>query len=158
MDTLSNRRRKKGKEEIREKKEINERLLKHRIISDIRTLFEQEENYCKPKWVSNFWNNNYIEYESNGDKNRNLSLDEYLNKVKPWETLRNIIIDLQNSDIWKVQLTIAVNFTSSKDLEEERVMHSTSNSIKLTSYDDVNEVVYGLFESLCSRYQGNLET
>ena len=72
--------------------------------------------------------------------------------------MRNIIIDLQNSDIWKVQLTIAVNFTSSKDLEEERVMHSTSNSIKLTSYDDVNEVVYGLFESLCSRYQGNLET
>ena len=36
-------------------------------------------------------------------------------------------------------------------------MNSTSN-IKFTSYDDVNEVVNGLFESLCSRYQGNLET
>ena len=29
-------------------------------------------------------------------KNRDLSLDEYLNKTKPY--LRNIIIDLQNSD------------------------------------------------------------
>ena len=47
-------------------------------------LFEQQEekDYCKPKRVSNFWNN-YIEYESDGDKNRNLSLDEYLNKIKP---------------------------------------------------------------------------
>ena len=33
------------------------------------TLFEQEEDY-EPKRVSNFWNNIYIEYESNGDKNR----------------------------------------------------------------------------------------
>ena len=66
------------------------------MIRDIRTLFEQEEDYYKPKRVNSFWNNNYIEYESNGDKNRNLSLDEYLNKIKPY--LRNVIIDLQNSE------------------------------------------------------------
>ena len=39
------------------------------------TLFEWEEDYYKPKRVSSFWNNNYIEHESNGDKNSNLSLD-----------------------------------------------------------------------------------
>ena len=60
-------------------------------------------------------NNNYIEYESNDDKNRNLSLGEYLNKIEP--CLRDIIIDLQNSDTWKIQLTIAINFISSKDTE-----------------------------------------
>ena len=43
-------------------------------------------------WVSNLWNNNCIEYKSNGDKNRNLSLAKYLHKVKPY--LRNIIINL----------------------------------------------------------------
>ena len=81
------------------------------MIRDIRTLFEQqEENYYKPKKVSNFWNNNYIEYESNGDKNRNLLLEEYLHKIKPY--LRNIIIDLQSSDTCKIQLTIAINFIS----------------------------------------------
>ena len=37
-------------------------------------------------------------------------------------------------------------------------MYSTSNNIKLTSYNDVNEVVNKLFESLLSRYQDNLET
>ena len=53
----------------------------------------------KPERVSNFWNNNYVEYESNGNRNRNLSLEEYLNKSKPY--LRDIIIDLQESDTWK---------------------------------------------------------
>ena len=60
---------------------------------DIRILVEQEEDYYKPKIVSSFWNNNYIDYESNGDKN--VSLDEYLNKIKPY--LKDIIIDLQSS-------------------------------------------------------------
>ena len=29
----------------------------------------------------NLWNNNYIEHESNGDRNKNLSVKEYLNKL-----------------------------------------------------------------------------
>ena len=115
-------------------------------MTDIRTLFEQQEDYYKPKRVNNFWNDNYIEYESNGDKNRNLSPDEYLNKIKP--QLWIIIIDLQNSDTWKIQITIAINFTCSKDVEEEHVMHSRSDNIKLTSYNNANEVVGELFESL----------
>ena len=37
-------------------------------------------------------------------------------------------------------------------------MHSKSNNIKFIPYNDANKVVDELFESLCSRYQGNLET
>ena len=67
---------KKKKREIREKKtEINNRLINYRIIRDIRTLFEQKEN---------FDNNNYIEYESNSDRNRNLWLNEYPKKIKSY--------------------------------------------------------------------------
>ena len=68
------------------------------------TLFVQEEDYYDPKRVNNFWNNNYIEYENNGDKNTNLSLDKYLNKIKTY--LGNIIINLQYFDTWKIPLTI----------------------------------------------------
>ena len=55
--------------------------------------------------VNNFWNNNcikynnnnnYIKYDNNGDNNKNLSFDEYLNKIETY--LRNIIVNLQNSD------------------------------------------------------------
>ena len=89
-------------------------------------------------------------------KNRNLSQDQYLNKIKPY--LRNKIIDFPNSDAWKIQLTIAINFISSKDVEEDHVMHSRSSNIKFASYNDTNEVAVKLFESLHSKYQENLKT
>ena len=63
----------------------------------------------------------------------------------------------QNPETWKIQLTTAINFISSKDAEKYRLIYSTSNNIKLTPYSDVNEVIHELFESLCLRYQGNLE-
>ena len=49
-----------------------------KIIKDIKKLFQQEEDYYKPARACKFWNNNYIEYESNGDSNKNLSINEYL--------------------------------------------------------------------------------
>ena len=69
-----------------------------------------------------------IECESNSDRNENLSVKEYLNKIKRY--LRDMIIDLQNSDTWKVQLAIAIAFVSSKNIDEEHVMHSKSNNIE----------------------------
>ena len=59
----------------------------------------------------------------------------------------------QNSDAWKIQLTIAINLISSKDAEEECIMHSSSGNLKFTPYSDVNDVVDKLFKSLDLRYQ-----
>ena len=121
------------KKEERKKKNYNNRINKDRIITYIRTLFEQEEkeeDYYEPKRVGNFWYTNYVAYESNVDKNINLSLDEYLNKIETY--LRNIITNLQNSDTLKFQLTIAINFISSKGTELEHVMYSNSDNIKFT--------------------------
>ena len=130
--------------------------IKDRIFRDIRALSKQENDYCKPKRVSNFWNNSYFKYESSGNKNKNLSLKGYLDKIKAY--FRDIIIILQKSDTWKIQLTIAINFISSKDDDEEHVMHSKSSNIELTSFDNTSEVVKELFEALLSRYQAGLGT
>ena len=56
--------------------------IKDIMIWDIRTRFRQEEkdDYCKPIKVGNFWNNNYTEYENSGDRNKTLSVKEYLDK------------------------------------------------------------------------------
>ena len=73
--------------------------------------------------------------------------------------MKDIIINLQESDAWKLQLTVGINFISSKkNVEEELVMHSMSRNMKLTRYNNGNEVVDKFFESLLSKYQGNLET
>ena len=50
------------------KKENN--AIKGKIIRDIRTLFKQDHDYYKPIRVGNFWNNNYIKYESSGDRKK----------------------------------------------------------------------------------------
>ena len=82
---------------------------------DTRNLLKLEnEDYYKPIRVSNFYSNNYIKHESNGNRNKNLSSEEYLNKLKSY--LKDIIIDLQISGTWKIQLTIAINFISSEDI------------------------------------------
>ena len=56
---------------MKQKKE-NE-TIKDRIIRDIRTLFERQEKkgYYKPIRADKFWSNNYNEYESSGDRNKN---------------------------------------------------------------------------------------
>ena len=82
-----------------------------KILEGIKNLSEhkkEEENYYKPVRKSNFWSNSYIEYESSDDKNKTLSVEEYLNKNRQY--LKEIINNLKNSDTWKIQLTIANNF------------------------------------------------
>ena len=59
-------------------------MIKDRIIRYIRILFEQEDDYYKSIVLSKFWNNSYIEYESNGYRNKILSLEEYFNRMKPY--------------------------------------------------------------------------
>ena len=95
------------------------KAIKDRILRDITNIFEheEEENYYKPAKVNNFWSNNYIEYESNGDINKTLSVEENLNKIRPY--LKDIINNLKKSDTCKIQLTIDKNFISSIDNDEE---------------------------------------
>ena len=54
------------------------------IIKDIRNLFrlKKELNYfaVKDQWKKN-WRNNCIEYETKDEKNKTLSVEEYLHKI-----------------------------------------------------------------------------
>ena len=47
------------------------------MLEHITNLFQhEEENYYKPVRVSNFQSDNYIDYKSNGDRNKTLSVEE----------------------------------------------------------------------------------
>ena len=90
---------------------------KDRIIRDIRNLFgEEEEDYYNPVRMGNFWSRDYIKYESNGGRNKTLSIEQCLREVKPY--LKDIINDFKKSETLKIQLTIAINFVSLKDTDE----------------------------------------
>ena len=61
-------------------------------------------------------------------------------------------------DTQKIQLTVAINFVSSEDNDEEYEMHSKSDNIEIMIYDKAHEVFKELFESLLNRYQIGLKT
>ena len=42
----------------------------------------------------------------------------------------------EKSDTWKIQLTIAINFVSYKNNDEQCVMHSKSNNIEMIINDN----------------------
>ena len=54
-----------------------------------------------------------------------------LKNIRPY--LKKMINDFQEPDTQKIQLTLAINFVSSKDNDEEQVMHSKSDNIKIMS-------------------------
>ena len=89
-----------------------------------------------------------IECESNGDRNKTLLAEEYLNKIRPFlkfvRFLKNIINTFKKSDTLKIQLTKAINFISSIDNYEERVMHSKSDKIEIMISNEANEVIKNL--------------
>ena len=110
------------------------KAIRDRIVRDVMAL--EDDDYYKPIRIGNFWSNSYIEYESSGDRKKTLPVKEYL---------RDMIINLQKSDTWKIQLWNAITFISSKDADEERVMHSKSDMIEIMSCDNAKKVVNELF-------------
>ena len=66
-------------------------------------------------------------------------LKHILNKIEPY--LKNIINDLKKSDAQKIQLPLAINFISSKDNDEERVMHSKSDNIEIMIDEKIDEAI-----------------
>ena len=82
----------KAEEFFKKLKEDLNRLEKHQYndnedldykgIRQIENLFDKiDEDYYKPIKTKNAFNDNYIEYESRGDKDTNLSLKDYLNII-----------------------------------------------------------------------------
>ena len=129
----------------------------YRGIRDVKDLFDLSigEDYYKPILVNSFFSNNYIQYESKGDKI--LTIEEYLNMIETH--LVDMINDYKNQSEWKIQLTATINFISSKpDPDETHIMHTKSNNIEIMIGSDTNDVIKELFKSLLQRYQENLET
>ena len=54
------------------KKKLKQLKIEYLVILRIFLSIKKKKNYYEPVRVNNFWSNNYIEYESNGDRNKTL--------------------------------------------------------------------------------------
>ena len=120
-----------------------------------KNLFQPEEDRYKPVRIGNAFSSNYIEYKSNEDSDKTLSIKDYFDEIKPY--LSDIIIDHKTKGEWKIHLTMAIKFFSSKDSEETHIMYSKSNDTEVMMGNETDEVTEDLFDSFLQRYQKKLE-
>ena len=113
--------------------------IKDRIIRDIKSLLEQLD-YYEPVRIGSFHSNDYIEYESKSDRNKILSIKEQLEEIK-LHLSKIIKNNLKKLRYTENSIKGAINFISSKDIDEERVMHLKSGSIKIMIYDKADQVI-----------------
>ena len=127
-----------------------------RGIRNIQDLFKLpiDEDYYKPTLVKSGYNNNYIQYESKGDKI--LAVKEYLGLTESY--LADMINDYKSKGERKIQLTANINFTSLKpDSDETRIMHMKSDNMEIMIGSDTNDVIKEVFKSFLQRYQEGLQ-
>ena len=99
--------------------------------------FSIDKDYYKPILVKSGYNNNYIQYESKGDKT--LTLIEYLALIEQY--LRKLINYYKNKGEWKVQLTAEISFISLKPgSDETRAMHTRSDNEEFMNGSDTDEI------------------
>ena len=67
--------------------------------------------------------------------------------------------DLKQSETWKIQLTIAINFISFKDdNDEECLMYSKNYNGEIMISDEADEVIKRCFDSLKNRYKNKSQS
>ena len=125
-----------------------------------------DEDYYEPVIVRSAFDGSYIPYESQGDKEKNLSIKNYLNIIKSY--LIDVINEHKihglvryhsgnkswlekNYNEWKIQLTMTINFIYSKDSDETRTMHTKSNNVEIMIGSKTDEIIEDLFESFLQK-------
>ena len=100
----------------------------------------------RPILVKSSFKGNYKYYESRGDKEKRLSVKQYLNKITPH--LYDLINDHRIARrVWKIQISMHVNFISSKDTGETRTIYVWSDNVKIM-WDSNKTILLNNFLSL----------
>ena len=117
-------------------------------IRDIQNLFDEvsEEDYYKPILVKSSFKVNYKYYESRGHKEKRLSVRQYLNKITL--QLYDLIKDRRIAKrVWKIQISMRINFISSKDTGETRTIFVWSDNASIMQGSDTDDIIRKLFRS-----------
>ena len=93
--------------------------------------------------VKSCFKNNYKYYESRGDKDKKLSVKQYLYMIMPY--LSDLINDHKNirneSNEWKIQLNMSVNFISSNDTGEIHTFFVWSDNEEIRSGNETDDII-----------------
>ena len=112
-------------------------------IKDIENLFDNVVDDYKPILIKSLFRDNYKYYESREDNDKKVSVKQYFYKIKPF--LSDIINDhkaIRNeSNKWKIQINMHVNFIPSKDTGETRTIYVWSDIEEITSDNETDDII-----------------
>ena len=133
-------------------KKINNNNTNDDFIENIRDLFSILD--YEPLLIKSGFDNNHLEYMSNGTDS--LSLNEHLELIKPY--LYDLINVHKAKGEWKIQLSAEISFISQKPNSNEiRVMFTRSIPEEFMIGSEAEEVAEKLIMSILQKYQDNLE-
>ena len=133
-------------------KKINNNNTNDDFIENIRDLFSILD--YEPLLIKTDFDNNYLEYMSNG--NNSLSFNENLELIKPY--LYDLINIYKAKGEWKLQLSAEISFVSQKpDSNEIRIMYTRSIPEKIIIGCETEEAAENLIMQLLQKYQHNLQ-
>ena len=84
-----------------------------------------------------------------------MSPKEYLDIIRPY--LSDTINDHKTQGECETQLTMSINFISSKDSDEISTLCTKSNNVEIKMGNEIDEIIEKHFESLLQKYQEGLE-
>ena len=67
--------------------------------------------------------------------------------------LSGIMNNHKTQNEWKIQLSLAINFASSKDFKETRTIYTNSDNIDIINGYETDQFIEELFDSVLQRYQ-----
>ena len=123
-------------------------------IKDIENLFINidDSDYYKPILVNSSFKNNYEYYEIRGDKNKKLSIKQYLTMIIPY--LAELInARKNNNNEYKIQVSIGVNFICITNKEKTRTFYVKSDNKEIRLGNGTSNIINELIKFFLSNYQ-----
>ena len=123
-------------------------------IRDIENLFINidDSNYYKPVLVRRSFKKNYEYYEVRGDRDKKLSIKQYLTMIIPHLT-KLINQRKNNNSEYKIQLSMGVSFMCITDKEKTRIFDVRNDNEEIRLGNDTSNIISELIKSFLSNYQ-----
>ena len=114
-----------------------------------------DNDYYKPILLKSSFKENYKYYQSRGDKDKKISVRQYFDMIKPyWSDLINENKAIKNnSNEWKLQINMHVNFVSSNDNGENRTIFVWSDNEEIRLGNKTDDIIKRLINSFLNKYQ-----
>ena len=126
-------------------------------ITDLELLFDEidENDYYMPILVKSFYKDGYKKYESRGDINKSLSIEECLDNIIPYlKELTNNHKAIENdSTEWKIQLNAKIKNVSLDDAMDIRNFYVWSKNEEIRLGNETDDIVESLINSFLNNYQ-----